>query len=210
MKRPAAFALFSLLAGPGCSGDGDGALVAFLGDSLTSGWRLPESKAYPALLERSLRQGKHPIRVLNLGVNGNTAAEGLARLDGALRRKPDVLVVALGINDGLRGLPLDAIESALRQIVVRARAAGVRVLLVGMRIPPGMGAEDYVVAFADMYPRLAADYRLPLVPWLLEGVADNPELINDDGIHPTAAGQLRLAENMRPKLELLLAELTRR
>jgi acyl-CoA thioesterase-1 len=205
MKRRAAFALVSCLSGPGCRAEGP--VVAFLGDSLTSGWRLREAKAYPALLERSLREGKHPIRALNLGVNGNTAGDGLARLDGALRRKPDVLVVALGINDGLRGLPLDATESALRQIVERARAAGARVLLVGMRIPEGMGAADDAARFGDLYPRLAAEYRVPLVPFLLDGVAGNPELVHRDGIHPTAAGQVRLAENVRPHLELLLAEL---
>jgi acyl-CoA thioesterase-1 len=181
--------------------------VVFLGDSLTSGWRLPESQAYPALLEQELRQRNRPLRAINLGVNGDTAADGLARLSEALRRKPDVLVVALGINDGLRGLPLDAIESALRQILERARAAGSKVLLVGMLIPPGSGSEDYVAGFGAIYPRLAAEYRVPLVPFLLDGVAGKAELNHGDGLHPNAAGHERLAANVRPHLELLLAEL---
>ena len=179
--------------------------MAFLGDSLTSGWRLPESKAYPALLERAL-EGTHPIRALNLGVNGDTAADGLARLAGALRRKPDVLVVALGINDGLRGRPLDAMETALRQIVERAQAAGVKVLLAGMRIPPGMAAADYAGGFAAVYVRLAAEYRVPLVPFLLEGIALDPKLMQDDGIYPRAAGQPLILDLVWPALEPLLKD----
>jgi acyl-CoA thioesterase-1 len=185
---------------------GQGPLVAFLGDSLTSGWKLPVEQAYPACLQRSLRQRGRPIRVLNAGVSGDTVAQGGERLSGVLGQKPDVLVVALGINDGLRGLPLGQVETNLRDIVERAARARVRVLLVGMRIPPGRDPE-YSRRFGQIYPQLAADYRIPLVPFLLEGVAGRSDMTFPDGLHPSAAGQEQLARNVRPHLELLLAEL---
>ena len=182
--------------------------VVFLGDSLTAGWRLPESQAFPARLEKRLRDQGLPIRAINAGVRGNTMAQGLARLPGVLAKRPDVLVVALGANDVLRGLPLEPAEAGLRKIVKTARDAGVRVLLVGMRLPPGTNAE-YARRFAAIYPRVAADFRVPLVPFLLDGVAGRPELNFPDGLHPTAAGHERLAENVRPHIELLLAEVAR-
>ncbi len=181
-------------------------LVAFLGDSLTAGWRLSKSKTFSARLESRLREGGRPIRVINAGVSGETIAQGLARLPGVLEKRPDILVVALGVNDGLRGLPLEPAEAGLRQIVERARHAGVRVLLVGMRVAPGPDPE-YARRFAGIYPRVAADFRVPLVPFLLEGVAGRPELNFPDRLHPTAAGHERLAQNVRPHLEMLLAEL---
>jgi len=179
-------------------------LVAFLGDSLTSGWKLPESQAYPAHVQRALREKGRPIRVVNAGVSGETVAQGLKRLPALLRRRPDVLVVALGINDGLRGLSPETTEDGLRQILTLALSARARVLLCGFRIPPG--ADERARRFAAIYPRLAAEFRVPLVPFLLEGVAGQPALNYSDGLHPTAEGQKRVAENVRPALELLLAE----
>lgn len=189
-------------------------LVAFLGDSLTSGWRLGEAEAYPAVIARALAARHRPIRVLNAGVSGDTVAQGLARLPGVLRQKPDGLVVALGINDGLRGLPLPAAEAGLREIVRRGQSAGARVLLVGVRLPPvhalasgrGGRTDDYARDFARIYPRLAAECRVALVPSLLEGVEGRPELNFPGGLHPTAEGHARLAENVRPHLEMILAE----
>lgn len=186
----------------------EGPTVAFLGDSLTAGWRLPESQAFPARLERRLRNEGRPIRALNAGVSGNTVAQGVARLPKVLAKRPAILVVALGANDGLRGLPLGAAEAGLREIVKTARDAGVRVLLVGMRTPPGTDPQ-YAQQFGAMYPRVAADFHVPLVPFLLDGVAGRPELNFPDGLHPTAGGHERLAENVRPQLELLLAEVAR-
>jgi acyl-CoA thioesterase-1 len=205
MRWPRALGLvgLALSLSPGCSKRGP--LVAFLGDSLTSGFKLPESQAYPAHVQRALRAKGGNVRVLNAGVSGDTVAQGLKRLPAVLRRKPDVLVVALGINDGLRGLPPEVTEVGLRQILTLAQEAQVRVLLAGLRIPARHG-EEHARRFGEIYPRLAAEFRVPLVPYLLEGVAGQPALNFSDGLHPTGEGQKRLAENVRPALELLLAE----
>jgi acyl-CoA thioesterase-1 len=205
MRWPRALGLVgvALSVSPGCSKREP--LVAFLGDSLTSGYKLPESQAYPAHVQRALRAKGRKLRVLNAGVSGDTVAQGLKRLPAVLRRRPDVLVVALGINDGLRGLPPEATEVGLRQIVTLAQAARVRVLLAGLRIPARHG-EEHARRFREIYPRLAAEFHVPLVPDLLEGVGGQPALNFSDGLHPTSEDQKRLAENVRAPLELLLAE----
>jgi acyl-CoA thioesterase-1 len=194
---------------------GEGPLVAFLGDSLTSGWRLPEEEAYPALVARTLAARGRPVRVVNAGVSGDTAAKALARLPAVLRLRPDVLVVALGTNDGLSREPLVATEAALERIVLDAQGAGSRVLLVGVRLATGetaprvgdtAGDEERARALSGIFPRVAAAHRLPLVPDLLAGVAGQPALLFPDLLHPNAAGHERLARNVRPHLELLLAE----
>jgi acyl-CoA thioesterase-1 len=212
--RPLLPAALLAAAWPSCSA-GDGPLVAFLGDSLTSGWRLHEDEAYPALVARALADRGRPIRVLNAGVSGDTAAQGLARLPEVLNRRPNVLVVALGVNDALVGLPLDATERSLERIVDESRAAGARVLLVGCHLASGPEAPRAGAAagdaararrLAEIHTRLAASHRLPLVPDLLRGVAGEPTLLFPDRLHPNAAGQARLAETVRPHLELVLAE----
>lgn len=178
-------------------------LVVFLGDSLTAGFGLAEDLAFPALVRAELERRGTPARVVNAGVSGDTTAGGLARLDWLLAQQPDVLVVALGANDGLRGLDLEHTEAKLRAIVAAALAAGARPLLAGMLIPPNYGA-DYASRFAGIFPRLARELDVPLVPFLLAGVAGVPELNQADGIHPNAAGQARLAQSVAPYvLELL-------
>ena len=184
----------------------DETLVIFLGDSLTAGYELDETQAFPALIEARLRAAGRAVRVVNAGVSGDTTAGGLARLDWLLRQQPDVLFVGLGGNDGLRGTPLAASEANLRAIVERAGAAGVRVLLAGMLMPPNYGP-DYTEAFAAIYPRLAADLGVPLIPFLLEGVAARPELNLPDGIHPNAEGQRIVAGTVLSHLEPLLNDL---
>jgi acyl-CoA thioesterase-1 len=179
--------------------------VAFLGDSLTEGWGLSTDEAYPALLARELGRRGRPIRALNAGRSGDTVAQGLARLPGVLRQGPDVLVVALGTNDALRGLSVEEAERDLRRILADARAKGARVLLVGIQPPPSL-ATPHARRFAALYPRLAADERVALVPDLLAGAAGDPARMFPDALHPNAAGQRQLAENVRPALELLLAE----
>lgn len=180
-------------------------LVIFLGDSLTAGLGLAENQAYPALLDRKLDEAGNPVRVLNAGVSGDTTAGGLSRLDWLLSQKPDVLVVGLGANDGLRALPVEESEKNLREIVRRAKAAGAKVLLLGMQIPPNYGPE-YTTAFAGMYPRIAKDLDVPLVPFLLDKVGGVRELNLEDGMHPNAKGQEILAENVLPYLEELVEE----
>jgi acyl-CoA thioesterase I len=178
-------------------------LVIFLGDSLTAGLGLPADQAYPALLERQLRADGLPVRVLNAGVSGDTSAGGLRRLRWLLAQHPAVVVVGLGANDGLRGAAVAEIESNLSQIVTQARRAGAEVLLLGMQIPPNYGP-DYTSAFAAVYPRVARTLYVPLVPFLLAGVGGDPELNQPDGIHPTAAGHVKVAANVKPYLEDLL------
>jgi acyl-CoA thioesterase-1 len=198
---------------------GEGPLVAFLGDSLTSGWRLREEEAYPAQLGRALAARGRPVRVLNAGVSGDTAARALARLPAVLAHRPDVLVVALGTNDGLSREPLVETEAALERIVLDAHAAGSRVLLVGVRLATGdtaprvgdtAGDEARARALFGIFPRVAEAHRLPLVPDLLAGVGGEPSLLFPDRLHPNAAGHRRLAENVRPQLELVLAEVDAR
>lgn len=184
-----------------------GPLVVFLGDSLTAGLGLPEEQAYPALLDRRLDVKGAPVRVLNAGVSGDTTAGGLARLDWLLKQKPDILVLGLGGNDGLRGLELGQTEKNLREIVRRAQASGVQVLLLGMMIPPNYGAE-YTERFRTMYPQIAEDLDVPLVPFLLEGVGGIADLNQEDGIHPTAKGQEIVANNVEPYLVEMVEEET--
>jgi len=177
--------------------------VVFLGDSLSAGYGLAEEDAFPAVVARLLAERGHPIHLVNAGVSGDTTAGGLARVDWVLKQKPAVLVVELGANDGLRGQPLAGIESNLREIVRRGKAAGARVLLLGMKIPPNYGSE-YAEGFDALYPRLARELDVPLMPFLLEGVAAESQLNQADGIHPTAEGARRVAAAVVPFLEPLL------
>lgn len=179
-------------------------LVVFLGDSLTAGLGLDEDEAYPAVVERELETEGQEVRILNAGVSGDTTAGGLSRLGWLLGQKPDVVVVALGANDGLRALPLEQTEENLREIIRRSRESGARVLLLGMRIPPNYG--PYADDFAAMYPRLAEEMDVPLVPFLLEGVGGERALNQADGIHPTAEGQEIMAKTVVPFLKGVMAE----
>jgi acyl-CoA thioesterase-1 len=182
----------------------DGApLVAFLGDSLTAGLGLSVDQAYPALVERRMAELGSPIRALNGGVSGDTTAGGLRRLGWLISQRPRVVVVGLGGNDALRAQPLAEIESNLRQIVRQARQGGAEVLLLGMRIPPNYGP-DYAGGFAAIYPRIAGELHVALVPFLLAGVGGVADLNQNDGIHPTAEGQRRVAANVTPYLLDLL------
>jgi acyl-CoA thioesterase-1 len=178
--------------------------IAVLGDSLSAGYGLPESQAFPAVVESLLRERGHSVRVLNAGVSGDTSAGGLNRLDWILRQTPDVLVVELGGNDALRGQPLENIEANLRAIVSGARAAGARVLLLGMDLPTNYGP-DYSSGFAAIYDRIADDEGVALVPGFMREVGLDPSLLQADGLHPTAEGQQRLASSLVQPLERMLA-----
>jgi acyl-CoA thioesterase-1 len=180
-----------------------GPLVLFLGDSLSAGLNLPAEQAFPAVLQRQLAAEGVPSRLINAGVSGDTTAGGLRRLDWLLKQRPDWVVVELGGNDGLRGLPLESIEQNLRAIVERARAGGARVLLLGLCLPANYG-RDYGQRFEALYARLAEELELPFVPCFLEGVGGVAELNFSDGIHPTAEGHVKLAEKLAPVLRELL------
>ena len=184
-----------------------GPKVIFLGDSLTAGLGVAADEAYPAVVARTLRETGTPIRLVNAGVSGDTTAGGLARLDWLLKQKPDVLIVALGSNDGLRGVKVDAIETNLAAILSRAKTSGTRVLLLGMRMPPNYGPE-YTDQFAAIYPRLAEREGVPFVPFLLDGVGGDVNLNQADGIHPTALGHQKLAATILPKLREVIASLS--
>jgi acyl-CoA thioesterase-1 len=173
--------------------------IVFLGDSLTAGFGLAEDQAFPALVGEMLAKEGKDFEIVNAGVSGDTTAGGLARLDWLLTRKPRVVVVGLGGNDALRGLPLDETEKNLREIVTRCQGSGARVLLLGMKMLPNYGP-DYVRRFEAIYPRLAEDLDVELVPFLLDRVGGVPGLNQDDGIHPTALGQRLVAENVLPYL----------
>ena len=169
--------------------------IAVLGDSLTAGLGVPKAAAYPALLQQRLDADGFDFEIVDAGVSGDTSAGGLARLDWALDGDVRVLIVALGGNDALRGLPAEQMRRNLAQIIERAQARDITVILAGMEAPPNYG-RDYIVSFHMVYPALAAQYRVALVPFLLQGVAGNEALNQPDGIHPTAAGARIVADNV--------------
>jgi len=180
-------------------------VIVALGDSLTAGLGVAPDEAYPALLEARLRREGYAYRVVNAGVSGDTSAGGLRRIDWVLRQSPQIVIVALGANDGLRGQPVMALRDNLSAIVERARASGARVLLAGMRMPTNYGAA-YTKEFAAVYAEVAKRTGVPLVPFLLEGVATQARLNQADGIHPNAEGQRVIADLLWPHLRPLLAK----
>ena len=181
----------------------EGPLVAFLGDSLSAGLHCDADEAFPAVLQRALAADGVPFQLLNAGVSGDTTAGGLSRVDWILKQEPDIVVIELGGNDGLRGTPLEATEANLRGIVERVQAAGAQPALLGMLLPPNYG-KDYVDGFAAVFARVAEEEDLPFVPFFLEGVGGVPELNHPDGIHPTAEGHRRVAQNLAPFLKELV------
>jgi acyl-CoA thioesterase-1 len=177
--------------------------VVFLGDSLTAGLGLEADEAFPARVGEMLRDEGIAVQVVNAGVSGDTTAGGLRRLDWLLRQLPDVVVVGLGGNDGLRATEVKSSEQNLREIVRKSRAAGAKVLLLGMLIPPNYGPQ-YTKQFREIYGRIAGEMNVPLVPFVLEGVGGEARLNQPDGIHPTAEGQRMIARNVLPYLRGLL------
>jgi acyl-CoA thioesterase-1 len=181
----------------------DERVIVALGDSLTAGLGVARDEAYPALLEARLRRAGFAYRVVNAGVSGDTTAGALRRIDWVLRSRPEIVIVALGANDGLRGQPLAALRDNLTAIVARLRAAGARVLLAGMRVPPNYG-RAYADEFADAFRTVARGASVTFVPFLLDGVAGDSTLNQADGIHPNAAGHRIVAETMWRALQPLL------
>jgi acyl-CoA thioesterase-1 len=181
--------------------------IFVLGDSLSEGLQLKPSEAYPLLLADKLRGAGLNFQVTNASAAGGTTEGGLERLPAHLKRKIDIFILELGINDAFRGIPVDQIRANLQAIIdqVKARNPSVRVVIAGMQLP-NYGADDYVSAFGKMFGELATKNGAALIPYLLEGVAGNPSLNLPDGIHPNAAGQKILAENVWRVLEPVARE----
>jgi acyl-CoA thioesterase-1 len=186
-----------------------GPRIVLLGDSLTAGLGLPIAQAYPSRLQRRLDDAGLMYTIVNAGVSGDTSAGGLSRLDWALDGDVRILVVALGGNDGLRGLPAAELAGNLSTIIERAQSRGITVVLAGMEAPPNYGA-DYTLAFHKVYPALAKRYHVALIPFLLERVAGIGALNQADGIHPTAEGAQIVADTVWHTLQPLVEEDARR
>jgi len=171
--------------------------ILVLGDSLTAGYGLAEGDAFPAALERALVAQGYSVRVINAGISGDTSAGGEARLEWSLADDPDLVILALGANDALRGLSPDQTRTNLVAIITRLQERQIKVLLAGMMAPRNMG-ENYYNSFDQIYPELAQEFDLSLYPFFLEGVAGKPELNLADGIHPNVAGVEVMVEGVLP------------
>jgi acyl-CoA thioesterase I len=169
-------------------------IVAF-GDSLTSGHRLPSKDAYPSVLQSKLKAAGLPFTVVNHGVSGDTTTRALRRLDSALAEHPQIMIVELGVNDGLRGVPVPVVKANLEKIISAAQAQNIEVVLCAMEALPLQGWQ-YTIAFHQMYEDLAATYGVRLVPFVMNGVLGNPDLISDDGVHPNSTGARYIAETI--------------
>lgn len=181
--------------------------IAVLGDSLA----ISPSRAegFPAVLQARLDERRMNTTVTNFGVRGDTTAGGLRRIEEVLGGDPDIVIVELGANDGLRGVPLTTIARNLTEIIERAKARGAQVLLCGMETPP-LNGWNYTIGFHNVFPDLARTHQVPLVPFLLAAVALNPDMNGDDLIHPNAAGARQIAATVWPYLEPMVAALPRR
>ena len=174
--------------------------ILFLGDSLTEGYQLSKEEAYPAIIERKLQKSHKGIKIINGGVSGATSASGLKRMDWYLKAKPDIMVLALGANDGLRGMKVEQTEKNLASVIEKAQERGITVIIAGMKMPTNMG-EPYRTNFENVFPKLAEKYSLKLIPFILDGVGGQPELNLPDGIHPNPKGHEVMARTVLKVLE---------
>lgn len=196
-----ALALTALLAGQVRA---ETPVVLVLGDSLSAAYGIPVDQGWVSLLQRRLAERGFPHRVVNASISGDTSSGGLNRLPAALTREhPALVILELGANDGLRGLPIPMMTANLARLIDLAQQAGAKVALAEMRIPPNYGPL-YTQRFQAAFGELAQRYHLPLIPFLLDGVAGNPALIQDDGLHPRAEAQPRILDNVWPTLAPLL------
>jgi acyl-CoA thioesterase-1 len=182
--------------------------IVFFGDSLTAGYGLDPSQAFPALIQEKINTRGWKFRVVNAGLSGETTAGGLRRIDWVLQRPIDVFVLELGANDGLRGLPVEEAKNNLQAIIerVRRKYPRVKLVLAGMRLPTNLG-RDYTTRFHEMFPELASANKAALIPFLLASVGGVPELNLPDGIHPTPTGHKIVAANVWSVLEPVLQSL---
>ncbi|MEO5377025.1 MAG: arylesterase [Magnetococcus sp. DMHC-6] len=180
-------------------------VILCFGDSLTAGYLVGAEESYPALLQARLKQQGFPHQVINAGVSGDTTAGAIRRLDWVLRSQPTLAIVVLGANDGLRGLSLTAMQENLTTILKRLKEQKVRVILGGMRLPPNYG-NAYIQTFKEIYPQIATQQHVDLIPFFLEGVAGQTQLNFPDGIHPNAQGYTIVLENVWRILEPILKQ----
>jgi acyl-CoA thioesterase-1 len=204
MPEAAPLAKPAVAAAPAANIDRTGwpVIVAF-GDSLTAGQGVPFDRSYPSQLQAELDRRGYKYRVVNAGISGDTTAGGVSRLQAVLAHKPEVVVLELGPNDALQGKPLDVMKQNLTAMIEKLQAEKVQVVLAGMQIPPNYGPE-YTETFRKTFVELAEQYKLPLIPFFLDGVAAKPELNQMDGIHPTADGYVYVVQNVMATLEPLL------
>jgi len=183
--------------------DGRPALVCF-GDSLTAGFGVDPGHSYPDLLQQELDRHGYHYRVVNLGESGDTTQDGLDRLSLVTAEKPRLVIIEFGANDGLRGQPVSTMEHNLGQMIEALQKTGTRLVLAGITLPPNYGP-DYIKRFDAVYPELAARYKVPLIPFLLEGAAGHADLMQQDGLHPNTAGTRLVAANVLRVIEPLLS-----
>ena len=180
-----------------------GRVIVAFGDSLTAGFGVPADQTYPARLGERLKREGYDYRVVNAGVSGDTTAGGVRRVDWALQLKPEIVILELGVNDALRGQKLAGVRANLDQMIMRFQAAGVRVLVAGMRLPPNYG-DRYAEDFHRLYAEVARAHQAPLMPFFLDGVGAVARLNQADGIHPTAEGYAIVVDRLWPYLVPLL------
>lgn len=179
------------------------AIVAF-GDSLSAGFGLDAGQSFPDLMQQDLDHRGLRYRVINMGISGDTTQDGLARMSLAIAEKPAIVLLELGANDGLRGVPIAVTQQNLAEMIEAFQKSGARVILAGMTLPPNYGA-GYITKFEAVYRDLAAKYKLTLIPFLLEGVGGDTRYMQRDGLHPNAEGARRVATLVMKTLEPLLA-----
>jgi acyl-CoA thioesterase-1 len=188
------------------SGGGFSKTIVALGDSLTAGLGVDENQAYPAQLERKLLAHGYNIKVINAGISGETSSGTLSRIDWIISAlKPDIVILVIGANDGLRGIDTTVLSRNLDGIISTLKEHGIRILLGGMQMLPNLGPE-YAKAFAQVYPKMANKYNVPLIPFFLEGVGGEKQLNQSDGIHPTAKGYAIIVKHLYPYVLKLIKD----
>lgn len=179
--------------------------ILVFGDSLSAAYRIQQSQGWPSLLQQRLDAKSIPYQVANASVSGETTSGGLARFPETLKRtKPAIVIIELGANDGLRGLPMKAMQTNLQAMITQSKAINAKVLLIGMRIPPNYGVR-YTQSFTNTYQTLSKKNDIPLVPFMMESVSENTDMMQADRLHPNAKGQPMILDNIWPAIKPLLS-----
>jgi acyl-CoA thioesterase-1 len=178
--------------------------IMIYGDSLSAAYGIPQQQGWVSLLQKKLASEHYQYEVINASISGETTSSGVSRIHNALKQvKPSIVIIELGANDGLRGLPIQAMTTNLEAIIQQSKESGAKILLVGMRIPPNYGPQ-YTKLFSQSYVKLSQVHEIPLVPFMLENIAAKANLIQDDGLHPNAVAQPMVLDNIWPHLKKLL------